>query len=89
MVIGKPSPDGQIFLRRLTPAEACMAIITNSFALDPTNSQIAALKLKDASKLVASAPAYEIIYPRAYDQLMNVRNAILEIVESKKSSHDF
>lgn len=79
-VIAPPSTSELITLRELTIAEACMALVENSFALNPINAEQAATRMKQASNLAQSVPAFEISYPRDYARLPEVRQAILEQV---------
>lgn len=81
-VLAGPGQIGAIELRPATPASCCMALIRNSFALDPTDTQCARKRLQHASQLSASVPAYEITYPHAYEQLPRVREAILSVLDS-------
>lgn len=67
-----------ISLRRMSVAEACMSIITNSFALDPTDKSWAAANMQRASALAAAVPAYAVTYPRDYAALPDVHAAILD-----------
>lgn len=76
--LAEPSPDGEVHVRQMSPAVTCMAIITNSFALDPADKELARKKLADASKLANEVPAYEISYPRDYARLPDVHAAIFE-----------
>ena len=78
--LAKPSPDGEIHLRPMSPAETCMALITNSFALDPTDKALSRKKLEDASRLANAVPAFEISYPRDYARLPDVHAAIFRQV---------
>jgi energy-coupling factor transporter ATP-binding protein EcfA2 len=73
-------PDTAIGLRRLAVAEACMAIIANSFALDPADADQAARRLAQASRLANQLPAFAISYPRQFESLPAVRAAILGAV---------
>jgi len=75
-VLGEPSAIG-IDVVPLTIAEACMAIVENSFALDPTDPQRARQRLKAASDLARQVPAFALSYPRDYARLPEVRDAIL------------
>lgn len=75
-VLGPPR-DGSASVRRLGPAEACMAIVQNSFALDPADVGAARARLDQASALIRTVPAFEIVYPRSYDCLGAVRDTIL------------
>ena len=76
-VLAEPTAGEGIDLRRLTIAESCMALIENSFALDPTDAQRARKRLEAASELAREVPAFEISFPRDYARLPDVRSAIL------------
>ena len=74
------SDDGPIAVRRLSTPQACMAIVENSFALDPTDPERAQLRLKRASRLAMHVPVLEISYPRDYARLPEVREAVIAAV---------
>lgn len=74
-VLDEPSELG-IQLRRLSIADACMAIVGNSFALDPTDAHRARNRLDAASALARQVPAFGMSYPRDYTRLPEVRDAI-------------
>lgn len=78
LFLAPPSSDAQITLRRMRPAEACMSLIENSFALDPTDRERARDKLRIASELAAAVPAFELSYPRDYARLDEVRETLIE-----------
>jgi len=80
--IGRPALDDSISLRPMSIAETCMAIVENSFALDPSDTARAKVRLGQASELARQTVAFEIIYPRVYDRLPDVRQAILEQMAS-------
>ena len=66
-----------ITVSRLSGREACMALISNAFQLDPSN-HVTAIRLLDAVANVASrVPAFSITYPRDFARLPEVRSAIL------------
>ncbi len=73
-VLGSDEP---IAIRRLSTPTACMAIVENSFALDPTDPDRARFRLDRASALAMQVPVFEIAYPRDYDRLPEVRQAVL------------
>lgn len=79
-LIADPSEEMIIQSRRLSIAEACMAFIENSFALDPTDMQRSRNRLEAASALARHVPTFEISYPRDYARLPEVRMAILSHV---------
>lgn len=75
-VLGQPSV-ADICVTRLSTAQACMAIVENSFALDPTDREKARSRLERASDLARQIPAFALSYPRDYARLPEVRAAIL------------
>lgn len=75
-----PAPD--IALRRLSVAEACMSLIANSFALDPTDKTWATANMRRASALANTVPAYALSYPRDYAALPDVHAAITETLST-------
>ena len=77
--IGEATAD-VIDIHALSPAEACIALVTNSFALDPSNTAKARDRMERASALARQVPAFDIAYPRDYARLPEVRQAILDQV---------
>lgn len=71
-----PSLNQDILIRTMSPAETCIALITNSFALDPTDKALGRKKLEDASRLANAVPSFELTYPRDYARLPDVHAAI-------------
>ncbi|SDT95908.1 hypothetical protein SAMN05216296_0890 [Pseudomonas pohangensis] len=71
-----PSSDQEITLRRMSPAESCIALIRNSFSLDPTDSLLARGKLQQASALANQIPSFALSYPRDYASLPQVHAKI-------------
>lgn len=71
-------PDTAIALRQLNPAELCMALTSNSFALDPADNRAASNRLQIAASLARQAPAYALHYARDYALLPRVRAAIVD-----------
>lgn len=84
--IAEPTADGQIYLCRLTVAQACMTFVESSFALDPTDVSRARDRLKDASALAHRVPTFEITYPRDYARLPEVHQAILDQLGELKAA---
>jgi hypothetical protein len=70
-------PEPTISLRPMSVAQTCMALIANSFALDPTDKVWATANMRRASALAAAVPAYALAYPRDYAALPAVHDAIL------------
>jgi hypothetical protein len=55
--------EGGVELGRFAPAESCMALVENSFALDPHDSAIAARRMAMAARVATAVPCYELAYP--------------------------
>ncbi|MES2902594.1 MAG: hypothetical protein V4696_00260 [Pseudomonadota bacterium] len=75
-ILAEPTDDA-ICVTRLSVANACMALLSNSFALDPTDAKGAHNRLQKASELAGRIPAYALEYPRDYTRLREVRQAIV------------
>ncbi|MDX1401962.1 MAG: hypothetical protein R3245_08575, partial [Kiloniellales bacterium] len=69
--------DASVSLSRLTPSEACIAIIANSFQLDVTDGPRAAELFAIASNISENVPVFSLVYPREYERLPEVHEAIL------------
>ena len=67
-----------VSLERLSPRDGCMAIIANSFQLDPTDRTRASRLLHGAAEVASSSPVFRLSCLRDYSLLPQVRRAILE-----------
>lgn len=79
-VLGPPATDGQVHIEPLSVAATCMALVANSFALDPTDPDRAALRLHGASALANKVPAFALSYPHDFARLPEIRTAILATI---------
>lgn len=70
----------QVTTRSMTQTDTCMALVANSFALDPTNTAWASENLNRAAELARKVPGYQLSYPRDYARLPEVHSAILATV---------
>lgn len=70
--------DSAITLTRLSARDACMAIISNSFQLDPTDKGRAAALFNAASDIAHCLPVFSLNYPRDFTRLPEVHAAILQ-----------
>lgn len=70
--------NSTIDIRPLTAGQACMTLVENSFALDPSNVVQARDRLAEASTVARHVPVFDITYPRDYARLPEVRQAILD-----------
>lgn len=85
-VIAPPAEVPTIVTERLSIAQSSIALITNSFALDPTDLKLARAKLEDASACAREVPAFAISYPRDYARLPDVRAAMLKRLEQVQAA---
>jgi hypothetical protein len=74
-----------ISLHQLPPAETVMAIIANSFALNPTDPEFATANLHRACELAKNVPAYALNYPRSYEALTDVHQVIFNKLEELRT----
>ena len=79
--LGAPSPYSDVQVSRKSIADTCMALVENSFVLDPTDKSRAPARLHDASALAREVPAFDLSYPRAYSRLPDVQAAILDALD--------
>ena len=83
MIFLEPATSGdKIELRPISPAQACMALIANSFALDPTDRTRAAKRLAQASSFASAVPGFALSYPRRYECLPAVLETILKTLDT-------
>ncbi|MBW7922859.1 MAG: hypothetical protein H3C51_12275 [Rubellimicrobium sp.] len=73
---------GAVTCRRLSPAEAVMAIIANSFAQDPGDRPRAQARMAGAVALAGAVPVWELCYPRDYAALPEVHATIRRLIEA-------
>ena len=82
----QPSPCGRIRIETAAGAEACMVLVEQSFALDPTSAAGARQRLAQASQLAASAPMFRLHFPRDFRMLADVREAVSDALERSRST---
>lgn len=81
-VINASCEKGDVFIQELSPADAAMAVVANSFAFDPDDASAAARRMKMASDLVRQVPVFGLHYPRDFEALPKVRREVLRVVSS-------
>jgi hypothetical protein len=69
--------SASILLTRMSPSEACMAIISNSFQLDVTDRRRAMGLLTVASGIAQELPVFSLAFPRRFACLPDVRKVVL------------
>ena len=80
--LGAVPTTEHIKINALSPAEVCMALVANSFSLNPADLRLAGEKLRKAGLIAEHVPAFSLDYPRDFDSLPAVRAAVLESVRS-------
>ena len=78
--LGAPLPTDCVAINAISPADLCMALVTNCFSLNPADLKQAGKKLRDAGLVADRIPAFSLNYPHDYGLLPDVRAAILETV---------
>lgn len=68
--------EPEIRIRQLSMAEACMVLVSNSFILDPEDAAQNKAKFQLASEAAREVPVYDLHYPRQYDRINEVFDAI-------------
>lgn len=76
--LSEPKDSGPISLAAMTEAEACMGLVSKSFALDPSDKDRARARIEQASRVANTLPAYALSYPRNMSSLPKVREAIID-----------
>ena len=71
-VLGPDDGSDTISLKRMSQTELCMALIAQSFALDPIEPNGVRRRMKTAGTVASVIPGYEINYPRKFDRLSEV-----------------
>lgn len=67
-------------LQILGKADACIELVKNSFALNPTDREAARKKLNFAGAIADTIPIYSFSYPRDFTRLCEVTAAILSVI---------
>lgn len=75
--LGEPS-EGPIRFERLAPAAVLIGLVKNSFLLDVEAHDVLALHFDALSRLSALPLFFQLHYPRHYDALPQVREAIVQ-----------
>lgn len=78
----------QTSIRSIAMRDVCMALIEQSFALDPNDVASATERMRQASALAASVPAHVLRYPHDYANLPQVHQLIENTMGVMASSRD-
>lgn len=77
--------DGTIRHRRLACADAAIALVANSFALDPSDGMRAGANLVHAASVAGSVPVIALHYPRDYARLPDVEAVVRALAKNADS----
>lgn len=77
--------DGTIRHRQLACADAAIALVANSFALDPSDGMRAGANLARAASVAGSIPVIALHYPRDYARLSDVEAGVLALAKEADS----
>jgi hypothetical protein len=73
-----PRGTDDIRISEIGGARVCIALVENSFSLDPTDLGRANERMTAAASLAAFAPAYSLSYPRHFSILGEVCEKVAE-----------
>ena len=76
--LSEPSGSGSISISSMGAADACIGIVSQSFALDPSDKVRARSRIEQASRLANALPTFALDYPRDISALPQVRQAIAD-----------
>ncbi len=82
--LAEPAKD--ISIEAISSKDACIAILSNSFCLDPDDRDETAQRFTMAGKLAQSLPMFDLHYPRDFERLPEVHDAIFKIMGWKPSA---
>jgi hypothetical protein len=68
----------RVTFRRMSPSEALIGLVKNTFLLDIDEQQTLAAHFDQLSKMVSLPIYFQLDYPRRYDDLPAIRQAIVE-----------
>lgn len=83
MLLDGHEEDGPVALHLLSPTDALMSLLAHAFLLDHRQPAQIERQFEQMATLVKQVPVYRMYYPRRYDRLAQVRNALLELQTAK------
>ena len=79
--------DSGVVITLLSPSLSTMTVLANSFLLNPADTRLAAAALQQAGRVARLVPVFELRYPRDYERLADVADALLRHAASVPKSH--
>ena len=86
LFLSEPSGSGSVSISPMGAADACIGVVTQSFALDPSDKVRACSRIEQASRLANALPAFALDYPREISALPQVRQAISDALGFGRST---
>ncbi|MBL4812767.1 MAG: hypothetical protein JKX69_10540 [Rhodobacteraceae bacterium] len=74
----------EVLCARVLGAQTCMALVENSFSLDPTDRTEAKNRLRAAAKLAAMVPVYRLSYAHDFALLPELTALVSRLTEGQK-----
>ena len=68
----------EVTMSPVSPARAVASLVAQSFRLDPTDATSTKRAFERCVDVVERVPVIELAYPRDYDRLADVRDAVME-----------
>jgi hypothetical protein len=69
--------SADVLVQGLTPREACMRLLGQSFQLDVTDGRAVARVFAKVARLADAVPCFTLSYPRCFERLPEVTSAVL------------
>ena len=79
--LSEPTGSGMVSIRSVGAADACIGIVSKSFALDPSDTVRARGRIEQAGRLASALPIFALDYPRDFASLPQVRQAIVDALD--------
>ena len=80
IIFVEPEPSPEPIIDAVSPGEACIGLVEHSFWLDPKDRNGTLERLRQSGTAAGKVPAFRLRFPRRYDALGAVRDAILSAV---------
>ncbi len=81
LLLGGEDGTNEVAVRPLTALTLCMALVRQSFALDPVDPAAAHGRLGAASAVAAAVPGFALNYPRDYARLPEVIDLVRDTLD--------
>jgi hypothetical protein len=79
--LAPPQATGPCRVQRIAASESCIELVRGSFALDPADARQAGRRLLAAGAVANAVPGFRLSYPRDFDRLAEVRQAIRDTLD--------